>query len=582
MLARKMNPLLSTLSEKREHALENCLSSVLPPVETQALGGDCYLPLGHHLAFFNPLVPEDELLPDGTDDIHSPGPPFERRLWAGGRLEIDVAKYFTGASSWRLDSPFVCLERIKDVQLRGQDDAEKIFITIQRRFASLESLEKYGSQAVGTNRFIREAAMLDAFSNEASTTDDWGNASMIEERDIVFLKDSTVAELDAFKAGEFPPVKYLKCSFRPMLTSEIAANTIVALGQPDFSHTLIPTLSLLAQYSALTSNAHAIHLDTDYVRNVEGHRNLLVHGPLALTLILRLVNNHLRAQSGRAQTIRAIEYRNVAPLYCDEELRLCGRRREHLDEDGHPVYDIWIEGPTGGTAVKGTVRTSAASTKSDGFQPSAETQASNQPSNSSESNPHDNKPSHHDLDWSPDKGLQTLVSKLENSKPSLTRKQKRRIRARKLAIPIIRSIRAPPDPIEQVDPRVQRDPAVQLPTTPKLVPTTLVNHSSAPKEVENRDAVPAAASRNLQSAPRKISYVDRPLPIRYYGTDREHNAWKKEARERERAERVPFAVHGARKVRVLVIRPTLPSLISRRGGHLSRYSRFDSPRYSRW
>ena len=47
----------------------------------------------------------------------------------------------------------------------------------------------------------------------------------------------------------------------------------------------------------------------------------------------------------------------MAPLYCDEPMKLCGREKSNLrTTDGH-IYEVWIEGPTGGMAVKGTVRT---------------------------------------------------------------------------------------------------------------------------------------------------------------------------------------------------------------------------------
>ncbi|OJD23536.1 hypothetical protein ACJ73_05114, partial [Blastomyces percursus] len=40
------------------------------------------MPAGHHLVYFPPQVPTSQLLPDGTDVLHYPGPPFNRRMWA--------------------------------------------------------------------------------------------------------------------------------------------------------------------------------------------------------------------------------------------------------------------------------------------------------------------------------------------------------------------------------------------------------------------------------------------------------------------------------------------------------------------
>ncbi|MDO9488753.1 MAG: MaoC family dehydratase N-terminal domain-containing protein [Sphingomonadaceae bacterium] len=44
----------------------------------------------------------------------------------------------------------------------------------------------------------------------------------------------------------------------------------------------------LFRYSALTFNAHRIHYDRDYARDVEGYPGLVVHGPYAATLLLDL------------------------------------------------------------------------------------------------------------------------------------------------------------------------------------------------------------------------------------------------------------------------------------------------------
>jgi 3-methylfumaryl-CoA hydratase len=38
--------------------------------------------------------------------------------------------------------------------------------------------------------------------------------------------------------------------------------------------------TLLFRFPALTYNAHRIHYDRDYARNVEGYPGLLIHGPL--------------------------------------------------------------------------------------------------------------------------------------------------------------------------------------------------------------------------------------------------------------------------------------------------------------
>lgn len=100
-----------------------------------------------------------------------------------------------------------------------------------------------------------------------------------------------------------------------------------------------------------------MHLDPTYARNIEGHRNLLVHGPLTLTLMLQSAKKHFQTLDSEdsTQRVESIEYRNLAPLYCDEEMRICVKEKRRTDTGS--VWDVWIEGPTGGMAVKALVRT---------------------------------------------------------------------------------------------------------------------------------------------------------------------------------------------------------------------------------
>lgn len=48
--------------------------------------------------------------------------------------------------------------------------------------------------------------------------------------------------------------------------------------------------------------------------------------------------------------MKEFDYRNLAPLYAEEELRVCIRK----DRTKAHKYDVWVEGKEGGYAVKGT------------------------------------------------------------------------------------------------------------------------------------------------------------------------------------------------------------------------------------
>jgi 3-methylfumaryl-CoA hydratase len=84
--------------------------------------------------------------------------------------------------------------------------------------------------------------------------------------------------------------------------------------------------ALLFRFSALTYNAHRIHYDRDYCRDVEGYPGLLTHGPLqALTMAeaARAAGRAVSRAASRAASRTgdvSFEYRLVSPLFDDQGL----------------------------------------------------------------------------------------------------------------------------------------------------------------------------------------------------------------------------------------------------------------------
>ena len=212
--------------------------------------------------------------------------------------------------------PYHCIESIADVQVKGREGEEKVFVRVER----IVFPGKYPGEVKAKRR-------------------------LVEQRTLVFMRDN---RQEGSPAVSQSPSKILK----PTQT-------------PDFSHKMIPTRELLFRFSALTLNAHAIHLDKHFCREVEGHRDLLVHGPLTVVLMIEVLRNHLQtlAESGRfslertPEKITQIQYRNLAPLYAGEEMKICVKRREKETERRTSTWDVWIEGLDGGYAFKGTVET---------------------------------------------------------------------------------------------------------------------------------------------------------------------------------------------------------------------------------
>ena len=68
--------------------------------------------------------------------------------------------------------------------------------------------------------------------------------------------------------------------------------------------------ALLFRFSALTYNAHRIHYDRDFARDVEGYPGLLTHGPLQALAMAEAA----RAAGGQAGDL-SFEYRLLSPLF---------------------------------------------------------------------------------------------------------------------------------------------------------------------------------------------------------------------------------------------------------------------------
>ncbi|KAJ4303090.1 hypothetical protein N0V90_001981 [Kalmusia sp. IMI 367209] len=219
MLNRELPLERSTIDDQFERKLEGTLHSFFPrswkgtfSSERIPEGG---MPgsIGNHLIFCNPAVPDASLLPDdGTDKLHSPGDPFVRRMWAGGTVRVDKDLYFDQDNGWVMGKPILCGERIKEVRLRGQGDNEKIFITIERKFA------RYGSvyEAVRKSKVPADnkVALNQLLQKQMRK---WDQNFLTEDRNIVFLRERSSQELQDIKAGKMAPVKYLKCELLLLL-----------------------------------------------------------------------------------------------------------------------------------------------------------------------------------------------------------------------------------------------------------------------------------------------------------------------------------------------------------------------------
>ncbi len=75
----------------------------------------------------------------------------------------------------------------------------------------------------------------------------------------------------------------------------------------------------LFRFSALTFNAHRIHFDLPYAREVEKYPGLVVHGPMQAMLLMQAA----RAHAGGADPAR-FRFRGVRPMFHFDRPRLTG------------------------------------------------------------------------------------------------------------------------------------------------------------------------------------------------------------------------------------------------------------------
>lgn len=264
------------------------------------------IPLGsplvptEHLAFFTPRVASSTLGPDGSDtSFNPPGGVFTRRMWAGGRMEWLGGQ--DGAGQEQLCVGETVWERtyVEDAQLKrlGGGRGEMIVVWVRKEFG-----DAHGPLLVDRRSWIFQRALQDEQGGQTA-------------------KSSSSITTPSWSSTDKPP--------------------------PPPSDLILPTFQRqstanLFRYSALTFNAHAIHLSPPWAQQVEGHPNIVVHGPLNLSLMVRkwgrdVAGWHLDPQGrfvdlpharsdARRRRLISVDYRAKRPVYADQPYWLALRQ----------------------------------------------------------------------------------------------------------------------------------------------------------------------------------------------------------------------------------------------------------------
>jgi 3-methylfumaryl-CoA hydratase len=110
--------------------------------------------------------------------------------------------------------------------------------------------------------------------------------------------------------------------------------------QPIASRTLIPDATMLFRYSAITYNAHRIHYDANYARDIEAFPDLVVNGGLTTLLLWEM------AVECFGRPLRRSNSRNLQPLFVDRPVTLCVAQASQKG-----MVDAWVQNDEGAVAV---------------------------------------------------------------------------------------------------------------------------------------------------------------------------------------------------------------------------------------
>lgn len=234
------------LSPQQSHLLRVSLADFLPPSQTNpytnnaralvlpSVLDNARLPRGHHLVYFPPHLPSSKLVPDGCDLLHSPGSPFNRRMWAGGSVRFRDQHGGLLLNGQRA----VCLEGVRDVRITGKEGEEKVFVGIERRVAIVE--EKEDEKKLKARLWT-------------ATEEDWGDASVIEKRNLVFMRDKPPEELEAEKGSRNEPKRIVRGKSLPRTPTNILISAIT-----DYESFKLPRIRPSAIYSLQRAHCSSV------------------------------------------------------------------------------------------------------------------------------------------------------------------------------------------------------------------------------------------------------------------------------------------------------------------------------------
>lgn len=131
--------------------------------------------------------------------------------------------------------------------------------------------------------------------------------------------------------------------YRDMPSGNASAKSPVKADQDsDYSRTVTPDSTLLFRYSALTFNAHRIHYDRAYAKDVESYPGLVVHGPLLATFLLELLLDNFPEA-----ILTGFSFKAMKPVFDIESFTVCGNSPDNTGN-----AKLWIADNAGNLCME--------------------------------------------------------------------------------------------------------------------------------------------------------------------------------------------------------------------------------------
>lgn len=297
-------------------------------VEDKAPPTGTPLPPGYHLVYFTPSFLEIDLGLDGTDRSANPLHPFTRRMWAGGDLQWSKDP----ERMLRVGQTVTETTRILSAEpKRTKAGNEMIVVGVEKHFENKNGI------ALVDKRFAQSQKTLKSLLNGLS-------------RNWVFQPEVKGTSQPS-AAPERVPMPEGRCIGKLHLSNDVGPdNRIVGQYNRDLNQTAVS----LFRFSALTFNAHTIHYSRDWCREVEGHRDLVVHGPLNLINILDLWRDSA-TPGGPEEVPSQISYRAMSPLYVNEPYRIILNPTKPVPGSSDMQWIAEAHNSYGSISMKGTI-----------------------------------------------------------------------------------------------------------------------------------------------------------------------------------------------------------------------------------